>query len=112
LRRILFWTHLCAGLVAGVVIIVMSATGVALTYQRQMQAWADRGDWRPPASGQPLSPDELVSRVRQALPGATMTSITLRASAGELASMAVTKGPAPTLQIDPYTANVRRYQPN
>jgi uncharacterized iron-regulated membrane protein len=47
MRRILFWVHLSAGLVAGLVIIVMSATGVALTYQRQMQAWADRGSGHP-----------------------------------------------------------------
>jgi uncharacterized iron-regulated membrane protein len=106
LRRILFWTHLSAGLVAGLVIIVMSATGVALTYQRQMQAWADRGDWRPPASGRPLPVDELISRVHQELPDATITSVTLRSASDQLATLAVTRGPAPTLQIDPYTGAV------
>lgn len=40
-RPVLFWTHLAAGVVAGVVVLVMSVTGVALTYQKQMTAWAD-----------------------------------------------------------------------
>lgn len=106
LRRILFWAHLSAGLVAGIVIVVMSATGVALTYQKQMQAWADRGDWRPQAIGQPLPVGELVSRVRSALPDATITSITVRSERGDLASMAVTNGPSPTIQIDPYTGAI------
>lgn len=106
MRRILFWTHLSAGLIAGLVIVIMSATGVALTYQRQMQAWADRGAWRPPASGEPLPIEELVSRVRSTLPDSTITSVTLRSGAGELASIAVTKGPSPTLQIDPYTGAI------
>ena len=35
IRNLLFWTHLTCGVLAGGVILVMSATGVLLTYQRQ-----------------------------------------------------------------------------
>ena len=35
-RNVLFWAHLSCGAAAGVVIIIMSVTGVALTYGQQM----------------------------------------------------------------------------
>ena len=41
-RSVLFWLHLTTGAVAGVVILVMCLTGVALTYEKQMLEWADR----------------------------------------------------------------------
>jgi uncharacterized iron-regulated membrane protein len=40
-RRILFWVHLTAGAMAGLVILVMSVTGVLLAYKRQIMRWAD-----------------------------------------------------------------------
>ena len=42
LRTLFFWAHLTAGLTAGIVILTMSATGVLLTYERQLIEWADR----------------------------------------------------------------------
>ena len=36
LRTILFWTHLTAGLVAGIVILIMSVTGTLLTFQQSV----------------------------------------------------------------------------
>jgi uncharacterized iron-regulated membrane protein len=43
LRKIIFWLHLTVGILAGVVIFILSVTGVALAYQRQMLARAERG---------------------------------------------------------------------
>ncbi|HEX7807178.1 MAG TPA: PepSY-associated TM helix domain-containing protein, partial [Thermoanaerobaculia bacterium] len=43
LRKLIFWIHLTAGVLAGVVIFILSVTGVALAYQRQMLARAERG---------------------------------------------------------------------
>ena len=42
LRAVIFWMHLAAGTTAGVVILIMSVTGVALTYEKQMIERADR----------------------------------------------------------------------
>ncbi len=39
-RSVIFWMHLFAGLAAGVVVLIMSITGVALTYEKQMLEWA------------------------------------------------------------------------
>ncbi|HPV77308.1 MAG TPA: hypothetical protein PLX31_20565, partial [Gemmatimonadaceae bacterium] len=41
-RTVLFWVHLACGIAAGLIILVMSATGVALTYEKQLLAWADQ----------------------------------------------------------------------
>lgn len=68
LRKILFWTHLTAGVLAGLIILLMCVTGVALMYERQIIAWAD-GEFRsaPPASGAPrLAPEAIISAVSQA----------------------------------------------
>lgn len=43
LRKIIFWSHLLAGLIGGVVIFLMSATGVILMYEHQMVEYAERG---------------------------------------------------------------------
>ena len=42
LRKIIFWLHLVAGIIAGAVVLVMSVTGVLLAFERQMVEWADR----------------------------------------------------------------------
>lgn len=41
MRKILFWLHLAAGVVAGLIIFIMSVTGVLLMYEKQMIAWFD-----------------------------------------------------------------------
>ena len=41
-RRLVFWLHLLTGLTAGAVILVMSATGVLLTFEPQIVDFAER----------------------------------------------------------------------
>ena len=38
LRQIIFWLHLVTGIVAGLIIFVMSVTGVLLAFERQIVA--------------------------------------------------------------------------
>lgn len=42
IRKAVFWTHLTVGVIAGLVILMMSVTGVILTYERQIVAWIDK----------------------------------------------------------------------
>jgi uncharacterized iron-regulated membrane protein len=42
LRKVIFWLHLTAGATAGVIILVMSLTGVLLAFERQIIAIAER----------------------------------------------------------------------
>ena len=80
LRKIVFWLHLGTGLAAALVVVIMSATGVLLTYQKQLTAWADRRAVNVlPATTETrrLGVDELISRAATNA-SATPTSITLR----------------------------------
>jgi uncharacterized iron-regulated membrane protein len=105
-RSILFWMHLAAGAFAGVVVLIMSVTGVALTYEKQMLEWVDRNAWTAPspADAQPLAPETLLARVREAQPGTAPLSLTLRSD--RLAPATVTLDGNKTLLIDPYTGAV------
>ena len=40
-RKLVFWSHLVAGCIAGVVILTMSVTGVLLAFERQVTNWID-----------------------------------------------------------------------
>ncbi len=42
IRKILFWIHLGTGCLAGIVVLILSVTGVLLAYQRQITSWMDR----------------------------------------------------------------------
>src|SRR4051794_13383638 len=87
-RKILFWMHLIAGCVAGVIILVMSITGVMLTYERQMLARADRGKYRVSSSSGRLSVDELLARVQAQGDGMPRNaSIVLRSDPAEPAEI-------------------------
>lgn len=103
LRRIVFWSHLGAGFIAGVVVFVMSVTGVLLTYQRQMTAWADtRGlNGAPPgANAARMAPEALLGRVLQTEKGAP-TSVVWRGAAD--APVAVSFGRERTVFVNAYT---------
>lgn len=80
LRTLLFWMHLAIGVVAGVVILLMCVTGVALTYEKQMLEWADREAVpATSAGGTPLPPEALLVAAAAAEPTAMPTALTLRA---------------------------------
>jgi uncharacterized iron-regulated membrane protein len=69
LRRVVFWMHLGTGLTAGLLILVMSVTGVLLTYEHQIieaAARHNRVDLAPDA--QRLTADELAAIARTNLP--------------------------------------------
>ena len=102
-RSILFWMHLACGAAAGIVILIMCVTGVALTYEKQMLEWADRRAWTAPsqAGARPLPPETLLAKVIEAQPGAAPTGLTLRADASAPAT--VTLEGNKTLLVDPYT---------
>jgi uncharacterized iron-regulated membrane protein len=106
-RKILFWCHLAAGLTAAIVVVVMSATGVLLTYQKQVTAWADRRAVHataPAANAVPLSVEELVRRASSAAGGETPTTITLRSRADAPAEVAF--GRERRVFVDAYTGAV------
>ena len=50
-RRIVFWSHLVAGAVVGLVVFFLAATGVLLTYERQIVGFAERQAFSVAADG-------------------------------------------------------------
>lgn len=107
LRKIIFWAHLVAGIVAGVAIAIMSFTGAALTFDKDLQAWAERDARRveAPAGATRLSVEELARRVLAAKPEARIANVAVSADPRD----AVVFGLAGnvTLCANPYTGEFR-----
>jgi uncharacterized iron-regulated membrane protein len=105
LRSFIFWPHLIAGVSAGLVILLMCVTGVLLTYERQLIAWADSGyrSIRPSTDAVPLSMETLLGRVRTGHPDVRPTTVTLRSDEG--AAVAIAAGQR-TLYVDRYSGGV------
>jgi len=94
LRKIIFWTHFVVAVVVSVVILMLSVTGVLLTYDRQLTDWAHRQYQAPARSSQttPLSIDELLERVAGDESAIALTAITVRADPREPAALNVGRG--------------------
>ncbi|HKY21164.1 MAG TPA: PepSY-associated TM helix domain-containing protein [Vicinamibacterales bacterium] len=106
-RSILFWVHLGFGVIASVVILIMSVTGVLLTYQRQITAWADmRGYHRTVLTPdlKRLSADALLAKAIESTPGTRPTAMVIRSD--RTAPASVTVAPGKQLFLDPYSGAV------
>jgi uncharacterized iron-regulated membrane protein len=104
LRRVLFWMHLTAGVTAGLVILVMSLTGVLLTYERQLTEWADDVPvvTPPPEGGTPFGLEALAERARAAR-ATWPDAITVRAEPNAPVAFGVGRE---ALFLDPYSGAV------
>ena len=68
-RKIIFWSHLVIGISVGIIVFIMSATGVLLTYEKQIIEWDEsRYSVLPQANEQMLTTDEVLNIVRQKHP--------------------------------------------
>jgi uncharacterized iron-regulated membrane protein len=106
LRNVIFWCHLAAGATAGVVILIMSVTGVLLAYQRQVERWADTRGYavsRPAPNAARLPPEALLAKVREGQ-AAAPASVTLYGDASEPATVSFQGGR--NLFVNPYTGEV------
>jgi uncharacterized iron-regulated membrane protein len=94
------------GVSTGLVILMMSATGVILTYERQMLAFADR-DLRvsPPVAGAArLGTEDLLRSVHDQDPEFAVSSITYPADV--TAPVTFGAGRAGSRNVDPYTGKI------
>ena len=106
LRRVIFWCHLAAGVCAGVVILIMSVTGVLLAYERQLTRWADTRGYavaRPGGDAARLPLEALLAKAREGQTAAP-TAVTLHADAAEPATVTFQGGRS--LFVNPYTGEV------
>jgi uncharacterized iron-regulated membrane protein len=105
-RTVFFWLHLTAGLLAGVVVLIMSVTGVLLAFEKQAIYYADTRHIRltPPASAAPLPIDEVLARVRATGLVAEPSALAFRRDPA--APIALTTGPGAVAYADPYTGRL------
>lgn len=108
-RKTIFWCHLLAGVFAGIIVLIMSVTGVLLTYERQITSWADTRNYtlaQFTSEAQRLPVEALIAKARdytgeQALQPA---SVTLKENPAIPAAFAFTGGRM--LFVNPYTGEV------
>lgn len=104
IRKTIFWLHLVVGLLAGVVILIMSVTGVLLMYQKQITAWADGARIEAPAPGAArLGPEEILSKVRDL---STNAPDALTISSDPRMAASVGFGRERIIFVNPYTGSV------
>lgn len=107
-RTALFWLHLAAGLIAGVVIALLCGTGAVLAFEKELIAWAERDARQisaPPTGTPRLTLGEMQAAFRAAQPAARPTPIVVqndpRAAVGFVASATAAH------YVDPHTGAVR-----
>lgn len=102
-RKTIFWIHLICGVTAGLVILMMSVTGVLLTYERQILDVAGpsvevpAGGVRRPLAG-------LIAAVESAEPGFEAGTIAIEADPTE--PVVVSAGRGNSRLVDPYTGEL------
>lgn len=104
IRSLFFWTHLAIGISAGLLILLMSVTGVMLGFERQMIAWIDGAPRVAPATTERLVLDTLLARVN--VERDAVASIVVKRDASQPVIVRMReRGTAPIL-ADPFRGDV------
>ncbi len=103
LRTLVFWPHLIAGVSAGLLILLMSVTGVLLMYERQLIAWSDRAYRSAPAGSTRLPLGTLLQRVQETYPDLAPTAVTIAADREAPVTLTVRQR---ALYVDAYSGRV------
>jgi uncharacterized iron-regulated membrane protein len=103
-RPIIFWTHLCIGVTVGLVVLVMSVTGVLLAYEREVLDWAARDARVTPAPGAVRLPLDTVLVRARATSSVAVTAVGV--SADVTKPVTVSFADRHAVLVDPYTGHV------
>lgn len=109
-RKVLFWMHLSAGLFAAIVVVIMSVTGVLLTYELQLQQWEAGGTVAAPASPE-TQRLPLEALIVAAGSGRMEPPSTIAVSSDPLQAVTLSWGREATVMVNPYTGEVLPEQP-
>jgi uncharacterized iron-regulated membrane protein len=104
LKKLLFWSHLIAGVTAGVVIANLCVTGILMSFEEQLIAGAE-GSTRASPSGPPLSIDALIARAAELRPKSRVGSVVV--DRDPMAAVALSLGNDGWLHLDPATGALR-----
>lgn len=106
-RKLVFWLHLIAGVIAGIVILIMSVTGAILAFQPNIEAFAERTARRvePPTDGTSrLDAKTMLERAQTARPDLKPTGLTVQSDQSAAATLAV--GREGNVYVNPYTGEI------
>jgi uncharacterized iron-regulated membrane protein len=104
-RQVIFWSHLVAGLVAGVVIFIMCVTGALLAFERQTIEWAERDVRYVAVSSEPrITAAEVLEAVTKEKPDAKPSTIAIKNEPG--AAWEISLGRDGVVFADPYTGAI------
>lgn len=67
-RKAVFWLHLGIGLLAGVIVLIMSVTGLLMSFERQLTEMADGFHITPPAGAAVAGVEEHLGKLRDTKP--------------------------------------------
>jgi uncharacterized iron-regulated membrane protein len=102
-RRILFWAHLACGIAAGLLILLMSVTGILLAYERQILDSAAQGN-RIEAVSARMDADTLAGIARSSLPEGARFTLAIEADAAQ--PVVGQAGREASVLLNPYTGAV------
>lgn len=105
-RKIIFWLHLTAGVVAGTVIFIMSVTGALLAFEKNIVEFAER-EMRvvePVENARKLSAREILDKVREVKPEAKLSAISLQNTPN--AAWQISLGRDGQIFVNPYTGEI------
>jgi uncharacterized iron-regulated membrane protein len=106
-RNILFWLHLVAGLIGGIVIFIMCVTGAALSFEKDIAKFAERSMryvTPPQETVQKLSLDEILAKVGEAKPNVKPASIAIPNEPN--AAWQVSLGRGQSVFVNPYNGEI------
>ncbi len=106
-RKILFWTHLIAGVLAGIFIFIMCVSGALLSFEPNILEFAESGSryvQTPSNDAKRLSISEIVEKIKAAKPDAKPSNITLQNDAN--AAAIVSMGREGQYYVNQYTGEI------
>lgn len=104
-HRSIFWAHLVCGLMAGLIILSMSVSGLLIAYEVQLKEWINR-DLRvtpPAAEAVHLDIEALVVKVQEGKPGLSPTGFTWKADPEAPVTLTAERGGP--FYANPYTGD-------
>lgn len=105
-RKLLFWTHLIAGLIAGLVILVMSATGALLAFAPQITDFAESdAKYVEAGSSSKLKAKDLLNKVLDAKSNMNPASLTIYGDPQKAAVVSRGRGKG-SIYVNPYNGEI------
>jgi uncharacterized iron-regulated membrane protein len=103
-RKILFWSHLAAGFIAGAILLFMASTGMLLAFAPQLIEWSEGSVSKVEAApgAVRLPPSRILEAAGSAFPEARFESLLLKADPTAAALIGFPKGEG-GLYLDPYS---------